>query len=186
MKAIAASFLLILALHATRAAADEDAPVTTEHVPRPWSVAARTSYARMGPAARPTGGMMISGDLLRSWQLGERYTLAVGGELAAVGFDTGARWVGLLGGVEGVAAARIAGPVSLGAALHLDAGRLPTCTPWGWCMLYSGLFPALTADVRYEPSPRVALALGGGPRWIRTLAWSGAGLEGFLSALGRF
>jgi hypothetical protein len=129
--------------------------------------------------------MMITGDVGRSWTLGS-VSLGLGGELSAFGFDTGGRWTAILGGLVVESAARVSGPWRAGLTLHLDAGRLPTCTRWGLCMQFAGLFPAASGSIRYEPSVRVALALSGGARLVRTLAWNGLGGEGGIAATFRF
>ncbi len=148
-----------------------------------WSAAARTSYAWLGPRERPTGGLMITGSLMRSIGLGRNSEVAVGAEGAAFGFDSGGRWTAILGGL--VAVVRTEVPLTrawlVGVGVHLDGGRLPVCNAWGLCLQYAGLFPAASAGVRYEASERVAFDLGGGARWVRTLAWSGAAGEGNFS-----
>lgn len=149
---------------------------------RAWEVSARTSYAYLGPARRPTGGMMISANFARSWKLGESSAVTLGAELTAFGFDAGGRWTAVLGGPVVSIRTRSWGPLHVGASVHFDAGRLPTCNPWGLCLQSSGFFPAASAMVRYAPSDRVSLDLVGGVRVVRTLPWSGAGGEGGLAA----
>lgn len=143
----------------------------------PWAIAARTAWAVMGPAARQTGGLMVSAEGTRAWVLSERWSLLAGAELALWGMDGGGRWTAIQGGPLGAARARIAGPFSAGLAVHLDCGRLATCNAWGLCFNSSGFFPAAAGSLRYSPSDRVAFEITGGVRWVNTLPWSGAGAD---------
>ncbi len=150
-------------------------PARTE--PPPWAFSMRTAYAVLGPRERPTGGMLLAVDAARSWPIGASGAVDVGVGLGAFGFDTGTRWTAILGGPAVAARAAVSRSWALGLAVHLDAGRLPTCTRWGLCMLYTGLFPAFAGTIRYSPSERVAFDLVGSARAIRTLAWNGAAGE---------
>jgi hypothetical protein len=171
-------FCLGLLLLAAPASADPDAA-------RAWATTARTTYGIMGPHKRPTGGMIIQADTTRSWALSEGLHVLVGAELALEGFDSGGRWMAVLGGLTGQIRGRtLWHPLWFGAGLHVDAGRLPTCSSWGFCMQSAGIFPALSQTVSYAPSDRVRFDLRMSERWIRTLPWDGAGIEvGFAGTI---
>ncbi len=177
-----ASAGLAILLLASSASADAlDASTGTR-----WAVTARSGYSYLGPSKRPTGGMTITATGERVWPLGEAASVGFGPSLTAFGFETGGRWLAILGGPSASIRSRVAGPVGAGLALHLDAGRLPTSNAWGLCMLYSGLFPAAVGSLRYAPSDRIAVDATGGARVVRTLGWSGAGGEGGVAATIRF
>lgn len=168
---IAASWLLF----AASAAAQDSDGAGALGKPGPWAAAARTSYTYLGPRERPTGGLMITADVARALAFGMT-TVELGADLSVFGFDSGGRWAAILGGPTGRIRAQTPWePLSVDAGAHLDAGRLPTCSRWGFCLLYSGLFPAFTAGATYAPSERVSFDLSGGVRIIRTLGWSGLG-----------
>jgi hypothetical protein len=168
-------------------AQNADALAGSSHGPGPWGIGARTAYARLGPSERPTGGMMITLHVTRTWAFGESTSAAAGADLSAFGFDAGGRWTAILGGPTAQIRTRTAlTPIFIGAGLHLDAGRIPTCSRWGLCLLYSGFFPAFSGSLSYLPSERVALEFRGSARWVNTLAWSGAGGEGGISATVRW
>jgi len=173
--------LVLLLLVAPSAAQDAAGSGTARPsgAPGPWSTRAHTAYAYWGPTKRPTGGMMAMVVLNRSWELSEGLHVSAGGEFALAGFDAGGRWMAILGGITGQIRGRtLWHPLWLGAGLHLDAGRLPECSPWGLCMQYAGIFPAVSASASYSPSPRVTFDLLGTARLIRTLADDGMGWEG--------
>jgi hypothetical protein len=141
-----------------------------------WHAELHVDYVRLGPAERPTGGLELGGVFGRRWRWGGS-SIELGGELSSFGFDTGARWAAVLGGLRVAGWQQIRGPVGGGLVLHLDAGRLPACAAWGLCGMFDGIYPAVDAGLRYEPSSRVSLLLLGGSIWVNTLPWSGAALR---------
>ena len=150
----------------------------------PWSLSAGSAWARLGPAAHPTGGLMIAAAVIRAWPLSERARIEAGGELAMVGPDGGTRWIGLLGGpVASLRGSPWAAPLEVGVSLHGLFGRLPVITAWGLPINYSGAYPGASAALRYQPSPRAALELSGGALAINTLAYIGPAGWGGLNAV---
>lgn len=181
-----AAIVAAIVLSAAPTLADEDAvALPSEHQPRAWAGRARTSYVRMGPSTRPTGGMEITADAMRTWTRGGT-SVSAGVEISACGFDAGLRWTSFLGGPAVEVWQRVSGAFGVGASVHVDAGRVPIVTRWGLPLNFSGVFPATFAGVRYEPSPLVRFELTGGPRWINTLAWAGAGFDAGFSGTVRF
>jgi hypothetical protein len=150
-----------------------------------WAAEARSDYVRLGPSARPTGGLEVMAIFGRQWRWDGR-AVELGGELSAFGFDGGMHWTGLLGGVRAAGWQRLSGPVAAGLILHLDGGRVPACAPWGLCAVFDGLYPGADAALRYEPSERMTLALAGGPIAVVTLPWTGAAMRFGLSGMVRW
>ena len=124
--------------------------------------------------------MEVTGDVLREWHSG-KLGAGLGVGVSIFGFDTGPRWMGVLGGPFASGSLRVLGPVSLGLALRADVGRVPVVTAWGLPLNFMGVFPIAVATVGWEPSQRVRLTLSGGPRWVNTWSWSGAGVDAGLA-----
>jgi hypothetical protein len=176
-----AAALLVLplaaALHSTPASA---APASA--APGEWQIDAKASYVVMGAhAARATGGMMPSLAARRMWLL-NNVSLGLGGELGVFGLLGDASWMGVLWGpVVSVGARPFGAPLSLEASVHLDFGRVPTCTTWGLCSRYLGLFPVAEVGLAHSPTKATAVVASCGVRFIRTLGWSGVSVEPAIS-----
>lgn len=168
MRTLLAVALLLLASSSARA--------TAATAPPAWSVGMRSSYAIMG-GKRPTGGLMPTAEVLHVWTVGTA-RISAGGELGVFGFGDEARWIGVLGGGVVAASGRPwTVPIEIRGAVHLDFGRIPTCTNWGLCLQYVGFLPAASATLAYQPSERVSLGAFCAARRVVTLGWSGLGVE---------
>lgn len=147
--------------------------------PRAWTIGVRPAYVFMG-SKRPTGGLMPRFEVLRSWTTGSGVSVALGAGFGAFGFGEpdALRWLGILGGpIVGVSGRPWAAPIEARAALHIDAGRVPTCNAWGLCILYSGFYPAAEVTLAWAPSNSASVGASLVTRRVSTIGWSGFNVE---------
>lgn len=154
-----------------------------EPASRAWDAEARAAYVVLG-GARQTGGLMPSLAARRSWQVGEKVSVSVGGRFGIFGLGGGARWIGVLGGPMAAMAWRAAPAWSLSVGVDGDVGRVPVCNRLGLCLRFIGLFPAAEAAVGYAAWNHVDVTATLAVRAVNTLAWSGPTFEPALG--GRF
>lgn len=149
-----------------------------------WVAGVRLGDIWMGPEERPTGGILVGLEGGHSWPVGERWTLDALMSVDVHGFAGGTHWMGLWGG-PGVGATwrTPADWLTLGAVARAQYGRATTCTDWGYCLRFWGLYPEL--DLRAGiGSEAVRAVIAASVVYVDTLAWSGPAWQ--ITAGGRF
>lgn len=129
--------------------------------------AARADYLWIPSYGRPSGGVLLSADLVRTWAF-DRVRLSLGAELG--GTVDVPYWAAVLGGPTASVGYAVHDEVAVNLTLHADFGRVPTVSSWGYPMNYIGMFPALGGSLVYSPAPRVRLSLRAQARVVDT--WS--------------
>lgn len=142
----------------------------------PRAADAHTEWLVMGPAKHRTGGMFLAGAVTKSVAIGERVSVALGGEMSFFGVDAGSRWMGILGGATARLRCQTAWrPVTVGLGAHVDGGRIPIINAWGLPLNYAGFFPSASAFIGYAPSKRVSFDATGAAMIVETLGYRGPG-----------
>lgn len=141
---------------------------------RRWSAEARSGWAVLGPAERPTGGLTLGAAGRYTGRLGETWGWHAGASLEAVGVGDSWHWLGIVGGPEVGTWARI-GSARVEATLELPYGQLPTCNDWGLCLRYWGVYPGAALRAAWQPSDAAVLGAELGGLYVDTLGWTGVG-----------
>lgn len=148
-----------------------------------FSVDARLGVVSVGPADAPTGGVAPGLAVGVQWPIHQALSVSVGAMGSAWGFGADAHWIGGYGGpVVGVAWRPIPA-LALSVEGDVGVGRVPICYPWGFCIRWIGVFPAVAAGIGYRWGVHYEVGAKVTSRYYETLAWSGLGWEG--SATGR-
>jgi hypothetical protein len=156
---------LAILLIAGNAAAEDRKPA--------WSASVRAGNVWMGPGERPTGGALVGLEGGRSWPIGDTWTIDALLGVDGHGFAGGSHWMGLWAGPAVGASRRTpADWLTIGAVARAQYGRATTCTDWGYCLRFWGLYPEL--DLRAGiGSDALQAVVDASVIYVDTLAWSG-------------
>lgn len=114
---------------------------------RAWSLSAEVGYTILGPSRHQTGGTSPGASLTYRHAITTTWSMLGGARFQMIGIESGARWIGILGGVGAGVELHASHSFATNASAHIDAGRLPVCNTWGLCLRFNGLYPALETQV---------------------------------------